>query len=51
MPLKGSQINEAYRRLEKEPAYAGVFGAIHQLGEGRMTLPWPRTFEVQAHNR
>lgn len=44
------RVNEIYRRLGEDPAFAGVFRAIRQGGEGRMTLPWPRTFECQAHN-
>ncbi|MBQ7488598.1 MAG: DUF4127 family protein [Clostridia bacterium] len=44
-------INERYRTLAGDPAFAGVFSAIREIGDGYMTLPWPRTFEVQAHNR
>ena len=43
-------INERFHQLASEPACAGIFEAIRAVGPGRMTLPWPRTFEVQAHN-
>ncbi len=44
------RINDHYRRLGEDPRFAGVFEAIRQVGEGRLTLPWPRTFEARAHN-
>ena len=43
-------VNKHYQMLGKEPAYARIFEGIRSVGEGYMTFPWPRTFEIQAHN-
>ena len=44
------RINEAYRSLSEKPRFAGIFRAIREAGDSRLTLPWDRTFEAQAHN-
>ena len=45
------RIREMYGELEKDPAFGEVLGAIRAAGPVSFSLPWGRTFEVQAANR
>ena len=45
------RIREMYGELEKDPAFGEVLGAIRAAGPVSFSLPWGRTFEVQAGNR